>query len=249
VCPGTSTASEALLWARLLARSGTVAENVRQIAAFSFSVVLACVLSPLCAAQNGKVETIGPLTDTSVSEAVRQTLDSKGYRVALDEGTPVCEIWIRKGVPAQTKKDVQGVIYTPLAESTLVGVLHFPQPGSDYRGQPIPAGFFTLRYELIPNDGNHLGAAPSRDFLLLIPAASDADPNATFRLQELVALSQKATGTRHPGPLSLVQPDNAGTVPAVVKDDQEHWTFSATMKLASAEELPFALVVKGTAQQ
>src|ERR1700730_4993296 len=69
VCPGTSTASEALLWARLLARSGTVAENVRQIAAFSFSVVLACVLSPLCAAQNGKVETIGPLTDTSVSEA------------------------------------------------------------------------------------------------------------------------------------------------------------------------------------
>jgi hypothetical protein len=35
----------------------------------------------------------------------------------------------------------------------------------------------------------------------------------------------------------------------VSKDDQDHWIFSSTTKLNSGEELPFALVVKGTAQQ
>jgi hypothetical protein len=217
--------------------------------ASSSSIVLVFVLSLVCAAQNGKVEGIGPLSDKGVPEAVRQTLESKGYRILLDDGSPVCELWMRQNVPAQTGKDLQGVVYTRLSESTLVGVLHFPQAASDYRGQAIPAGFYTLRYELLPNDGNHLGAAPNRDFLLLVPAASDTDPNAIFNIQELVSLSRKATGTKHPGPLSLAQPDNGGTAPAVSRDGEEHWIFSATIKLASAEAIPFALVVKGTAQQ
>lgn len=221
----------------------------RRIPALSFSISLVLALSLVCAAQNGKVEELGPLTDKGVSEAVRQTLDSKGYRASLDDGKPLCELWLRKGVPSQTKKDVQSVAYTQLAESTLVGVLHFLRAATDYRGENIPVGFYTLRYALLPNDGNHIGAAPNRDFLLLIPAASDPDPDTVFKIQELVALSGKATGTKHPGPLSLVQPDNNGTAPAVSKDDQDHWTFSASIKLTSGEELPFGLVVKGTTQQ
>ncbi len=213
----------------------------------AFSIICVLVLSLICTAQSGKIETLGPLTDTSVPNAIRQTLDSKGYRVLLDDSSPVCELWLRKNVPVQTKKDSQDVIYTQLAESTFVGVLRFPKTGSDFRGQAIPAGYYTLRYALIPNDGNHLGVAPNRDFLLLLPVASDADPNASFKFQDLVALSRTATGTKHPGPLSLAQP--AGTAPALSKDDQDHWIFSAAVKLASGEELPFGLVVKGTAQQ
>ncbi len=177
----------------------------------AFSIICVLVLSLICTAQSGKIETLGPLTDTSVPNAIRQTLDSKGYRVLLDDSSPVCELWLRKNVPVQTKKDSQDVIYTQLAESTFVGVLRFPKTGSDFRGQAIPAGYYTLRYALIPNDGNHLGVAPNRDFLLLLPVASDADPNASFKFQDLVALSRTATGTKHPGPLSLAQP--AGTAP------------------------------------
>ncbi|PYX10504.1 MAG: hypothetical protein DMG88_02140 [Acidobacteria bacterium] len=205
------------------------------------------VLSLICTAQNGKIENLGPLTDTSVPDAVRQTLEAKGYRILLDDGMPACELWLRKNVPAQPKKDSQDVIYTQLGESALVGVVHFPKAGSDFRGQAIPAGFYTLRYALIPNDGNHLGVSPNRDFLLIVPAASDTDPTATFKFQDLVALSRTATGTKHPGPLSLVAPGGAG--PAVSKDDQDHWIFSASLKLASGEDLPFSLVVKGVAQQ
>ena len=64
-----------------------------------------------------------------------------------------------------------------------------------------------------------------------------------------MALSEGATGTKHPGPLSLVPADSGVTAPSLSKDDQDHWIFSASMKLTSGEELPFALVVKGTTQQ
>lgn len=221
---------------------------MRKIAGSFSAVGFILMFSLLSAAQSGKVESIGPLTDGGVPEAVRQVLDSKGYRLTLDNSAPDCEVWIRKGVPAQAKKDAEGVAYPQLAEATLVGVAHFPQAAADFRGHRIAAGFYTLRYELMPNDGNHLGAAPNRDFLLLVPATSDADPNATFKFQDLVAMSARTTGTKHPSPLSLSQPES-GTTAKLSKDDQDHWIFSTSMKLASGEELPFALVVKGTAQQ
>ncbi len=222
---------------------------MRRRAAVGFAISFILGVSLLCAAQAGKVESIGSLTDSAVPEAVRQTLDAKGYRLTLDEPTPACEFWIRKSIPAQPKKDVEGVAYPQLAESTLVAVIHFPKDAADFRGHRIPAGFYTLRYEVMPNDGNHLGAAPNRDFLLVIPAASDTDPDATFKSQELVTMSARTVGAKHPSPLSLAQVDTAPSTPAVSKDDQEHWTFSAAMKLNSGEGLPFALVVKGTAQQ
>jgi hypothetical protein len=222
---------------------------VGKFVARSCSIVLIGILAVVCSAQTGKVEKIGLLTDPAVSGAVRQTLDPAGYRISLDDAATYCELWLRKSVPAQAKKDAADVVYPQLAESTLVGVLHYPKGSSDYRGQTISAGFYTLRYALMPSDANHLGAAPNRDFLLLVPASSDADANVIFKFPDLVTLSEKATGIRHPGPLSLVQPDNGGAAPAISKDDQDHWTFSASMELSTGEKISFALVVKGTAQQ
>jgi hypothetical protein len=204
-------------------------------------------LSLLCAAQTGKVESIGPLTESSVPDQVRQSLEAKGFRLSLDDPKPCCEVWLRKSVPAQNNKSTE-LVYPQFAESTVLGVVHFPQAAADFRGHPIPAGFYTMRYELLPDDGNHLGVAPNRDFVLLIPAQSDPDPNAVFKFQELVNMSAKTAGTKHPSPLSLppVDKPSAGTV---ARDDQDHWIFSTPLRLASGEELPFAIVVKGSAQQ
>jgi len=210
-------------------------------------VLIVLFSSLLCMAQAGKVETIGGLTDASIPQAIKDVLDTKGYRVSLDDGSVACEIWLRRAVPAQVKKEVEGAFYSQLAESTMLGILSFPQAATDYRGQPVKPGVYTLRYELIPNDGNHLGVAPNRDFALLVPVASDPDPNASFKFDDLVNLSRKATGTRHPAPLNMPQP--GGTAGTVAKDDEDHWILSAEMKLASGESLPIALVVKGTAPQ
>lgn len=194
------------------------------------------------------MESAGRLTDTAVPEQVRQSLQENGYRLALDDRKPACELWLRKSVPAQAKKEAEGVAYPQLVESALVGIVHFPQAASDFRGQQVPAGFYTLRYALMPDDGNHLGVSPNRDFLLLIPAPSDSDPSAAFKFQELIAMSARTVGAKHPSALSLPPADKPSTG-TVAKDDQDHWIFSTALKLTSGEEIPFALIVKGTAQQ
>jgi hypothetical protein len=188
------------------------------------------------------------LTDSAVPEAIRQQLAPKGYRITLDEPTPSVEIWYRKEAPVQAKSASAAAVYDRLAASALIGVLHFLRPSSDYRGQSIPAGFYTLRSELMPDDGNHLGVAPSRDFLLLVPPSADPGPETTPNFLEVVALSRQASGTKHPAPLSLV-PAEGGGAPAVTKDDEGHFIFTSTVHLSSGEDVPIALVVKGTAPQ
>ena len=207
------------------------------------------IICSYASAQAGKVEAPGgALNDPAVPESIRLSLAPKGYRVLPDINSPVIEIWYRKEVPAQPKNPSSDAIYDRLAESTLLGVIHFSKPAQDYRDQTVPAGFYTLRYALMPNDGNHLGVAPSRDFLLLIPVSADPGPDKLLKFQELVALSRQASGTKHPSPLSLVQPEG-GATPATSKDDEGHVIFTAQVHLSSGEEMPLALVVKGTAPQ
>ena len=92
-------------------------------------------LSLLCSAQNGKVESVGPLIGSAVPEGVRQSLEPKGYRLTLDDPKPSCELWLRKGVSAQANKSAE-LVYPQLAESTLLGVIHFPQAAADFKGRP-----------------------------------------------------------------------------------------------------------------
>ena len=221
---------------------------MRKTKALPVTIGLVLLLSLLAAAQNGKVESTGPLTDSAVPEKVRESLNDKGYRLTLDDPKPACELWLRKSIPAAPKKGPEAAAYPQLAESTLVGVVHFFQAAADFRGHQIPAGFYTLRYSLIPDDGNHLGVSPNPDFLLLTPAQSDSDPSAAFKFQELVTMSARTGGTKHPSPLSLPPADKPSTG-TIARDDQDHWIFSASLKLASGEEIPFALIVKGIAQQ
>jgi hypothetical protein len=225
-----------------------MASGWRRTTALPPAIGSVLLLSLIGAAQDSKVERTGVLTDSAVPAAVRESLEANGYRVTLDDPKSACELWLRRSVPAQAKRDGEGVVYPQLAESTLVGVMHFPQTAADFRGQRVPAGFYTLRYALIPDDGNHLGVSPNRDFLLLIPAQSDRDPNATFKFPELVTMSAKTVGAKHPSPLSMTPADKP-TRGTVAKDDQDHWIFSSVLKLASGEELPFATIVKGTAEQ
>jgi hypothetical protein len=208
-------------------------------------IALVMTFSLACVAQTGGVESIGTPPE-SLAAAVSQILEAHGTRLKLADGGVICDIWLRKSVPAQTKK-TEGLLYPELSESSLVGVISFQQATMDFRGQPIAAGAYTLRYELMPDDGNHLGVAPDRDFLLLVPAGLDTDPNAAFKFDELVQMSRKASKSNHPAPLSLAQ--TSGSATSLAKDAEEHWVFSSVLKLDSGKDLAFALIVKGTAAQ
>jgi hypothetical protein len=216
-------------------------------------VFVGLFLSSLCSvaaqSQVGKVEEIGPPPEAAVQGAILQSLSTKGYRITPVTDGSELEIWYCKDVASQTKNAASDAVYDRIPESSLVGVLHFTKNSSDYRGQSIAAGYYTLRYALMPNDGNHLGVAPGRDFLLLVPVAADPGPQKPLAITELVALSRQAAGTRHPAPMSLVPAASEGAKPTLGRDDQGDVVFTATVHLASGGDLPISLVVKGTAPQ
>jgi len=209
-------------------------------------VLVFAFISQAAFGQVGGIEQLPPLNDPAVPGVIRQLLAPKGYRIFPDANGPALEIWYRKEIPAQPKPATSDAIYDRLAESMLVGVLRCEKPFQDYRGQSIAVGFYTLRYALMPNDGNHLGVAPSRDFLLVIPVNADPGPERILKFQDLVALSRQASGTKHPAPMSLVQTEGGGDL---TKDDEGHVVFTTPLHLASGEEMRFSVVVKGTAPQ
>jgi hypothetical protein len=213
----------------------------------SLVIITAAMLTAL--ANGAKVEQVGAFADQSASESVRSSVEATGYKVSLDNGTEVCQIWLRKGLPSQAKTDVQGSIFTSLGNSSLIGVITFPGKTTDYRGQSIKAGSYTLRYAVHPADGNHMGIAPDRDFLLMIPVAMDQDANAQIKFEDLVKSSAKSAGTNHPAGLSLISAEGQKAFPSAYQDDSNHTVFVAKLKPASGAEIPFALIVKGVADQ
>lgn len=200
-------------------------------------------------AQAVKLETLGPLTDPSVSESVRAVLDERGYRIRLAEGRVYCDLWFRREIPVQAKADIPGAVYAEWPESTLIGVVSFQQATNDFRGQALKAGLYTLRYALHPADGNHMGISPYRDFLLLVPVADDRDGSATIPFDQLVKMSARAAGTNHPAALSLTSPEGQKEFPSVTVGDADRVILFVALKTTSGAGRPMALIVKGIAEQ
>lgn len=200
-------------------------------------------------ADGDKLDSVGAFSDAAASASVKAALELAGHKISLADGSEVCQIWLRKMLPAGGKGDAQGALFSQIGGSTLVGVIVFPNKTTDYRGQVIKPGAYTLRYALQPADGNHLGIAPSRDFLLMVPLSLDQDADAQFKFEDLVKMSAKAAGTNHPAGLSMVTVEGQKTFPSAIQDDTNHTVFVTKMKDASDKEIAFGLIVKGVADQ
>lgn len=211
----------------------------------SFWFLLLLLLTSSALAGSAKVERTGRPASPAIPDSIWKVLDPEGYRVILEDGSELCDIWLRSDTPQSSSKASDSALYPQLAPSTMLGVISFPKATTDYKGETAPAGLYTMRYELLPANGNHLGVAPNPDFVLLVPAASDPDPTGLFKAPELINLSRKTTGSQHPAPFSLVQAGNS----EIAKDDQDHWIFSAKLGMAGGSQVRLGLVVKGTAPQ
>jgi hypothetical protein len=191
---------------------------------------------------NYKVETIGA-APADVPAPILATLDAQGVRVSSDQGA-LCEVWLRKALPANSSPNGSpDVLYGSLPEGAFLGVLHFPKATTDYRSQTIKAGFYTVRYGLIPQDGNHTGVNATRDAFVLSPVAADSDPSKVLSFDDMVKLSQRASGTPHPGFL-VGAPASGSTFPSVAKDDSGHWNLQIKGHAAGGD-LPLAFTVVG----
>jgi hypothetical protein len=90
-------------------------------------------------------------------------------------------------------------------EGTLVGAVQVSAAYSDVRGRLIKPGVYTMRYGVQPDNGDHLGVSPFRDFLLLSPAAIDTAP-APRGHEGTIETSKQTIGGSHPAVLSIDPP-------------------------------------------
>jgi hypothetical protein len=218
--------------------------------------LLSCLAVAVTAFAQGsyKIEAGSGLPGGDVSQAVKNSLQPQGSRLLNSGGKELCEVWLRKELPAATSPDTSGnVLYGKVAPGSLIGIIQFPEAAKDYRGQNIKAGYYTLRYELVPEDGNHMGVSQYRDFLLLVPAADDPDGSKALTFKESVSLSRKATDTGHPGVMLMdAISDSDKTFPALFQDYSQNWALQAKTQLeasgGSGQALPLAIVLVGQYQ-
>jgi hypothetical protein len=176
-----------------------------------------------------------------LAPAISQALQQQGTKITTGSGAVFCEVWFRTALPSGPKPADQTVTLS-VPQGALVGVIRFPSQGADRRGQTIKPGVYTLRYSLMPVSGDHQGAAPQRDFVLMTPAANDKDPSTTPDFDALVAMSRKASGTPHAGVLSLWAAGASDPL-GFAKQGENDWVL--TLKIG---DIPVSIILVGKAE-
>ena len=211
--------------------------------------LLLLVLYPTQAAQaeDFSLETKESLPE-AVGEPFKSILNPAGVRVLNGQGNTWCEVWVRREISDSGEPASPEAVYPGLHSGVLLGLMRFPAGGTDFRGLPVGKGTYTMRYGVIPQDGNHVGAAPIVDFVLLIPLSEDTRaPDAHLTSEELVELSKKASGTHHPTVINLAFPPDSVERPLLEKDDSDHWILSLPLGQESGGQSPLSVIVHGQA--
>ena len=203
-----------------------------------YRIVTATLLTVAGAFGQYKLESAGA-PPSEVAAPISQALQKDGSKIT-NNGQPYCSIWLRAQKPSGSAAKEEGASISGIAQGTLLGVIRFDGKGQDRRGQSIKAGMYTLRYGLIPVNGDHQGAAPQRDFLVLSPAATDKDLNATPTFDALMDMSRKASGTPHPAVLSFTKAD--ADAPGVTQQGESDWALQTKLG-----DLPVSIIVVGVA--
>jgi len=155
-------------------------------------------------------------------------VNKTGTKVVAENGTAYAEIWLRSTMPTGPNTGESSVTLPTIPAGALLGLLRFPAKGSDRRGQTIAPGVYTLRYGNYPVNGNHQGASPQRDFLVLAPAALDKSADALADFDALMELSRKASGTPHPAVLSFWKSD-ADQKSGFEKQGEKDWVLTTKL--------------------
>jgi hypothetical protein len=186
-----------------------------------------------------------------LSGEIAAAINTTGYRVTSKDGV-ICDVWLAKEIPLKPKFTSSLRIKYPFQAGQLIGAIRFPEGSkpTDFRGQALKPGTYTLRYGLQPDDGNHLGTSDIRDFLVGCPPKTDVDPKRVEDIKDLFKLSGQAAGTTHPAIFLLIPPpekpyDAAG----VTHDDEKHLViFQANANGKDGEKavaIPVSVVTAG----
>jgi hypothetical protein len=167
-------------------------------------------------------------------------LAAEGVAVSLG-GEKIAHLWMRKELQSASNPSSElGVTFGQIESGSFAGVVQFPKPWSDYKQNQIPAGVYSLRFWIMPADGNHMGVATYRDFLLVSSFDSETDPAEPMGLAELLQSSAEASGVTHPGVLALFPVWDEVSEPKLIRNDLDQWMLA--IKVGSQT---LGLVVEG----
>jgi hypothetical protein len=203
-----------------------------------FAIVLSFALAALA---QGNIESV--VAAPSASEAIQKAVADHALKFTAAGNT--IQLWPAKSIKGEANA-AEGSIYPDLPRGAFAGVIQFSAEAADFRGQKIPAGTYTLRYAVLPSDGNHLGVAPSPDFFLIVPTANDTNPDAVLPYQRLVRLSARASGTNHPAAFGLTTAEKKS--PSIHTDEKGHVAVTFDLNV-NGKTLPVAMIVVGVAEQ
>jgi hypothetical protein len=174
---------------------------------------------------------------------IASSLSQHGFLVTK-EGAKYCELWFEGKLPRNTgpadSKDTVNVSLPDIPSGALLGIIRFDARGEDRRGQAMEPGLYMLRYARLPANADHEGTAAQRDFLVLTPATEDRDPKPPRDFDALVALSLKASHTRHPAVLSFQKA--ASDSPGFSQKNDTDWVLETEIG-----DTPVAIIVAGVA--
>ena len=120
---------------------------------------------------------------------------------------------------------------------------------TDIRGFTIRPGTYTLRFALQPQNGDHLGVSPNREFLVVCPAADDLTVEPVG-YEGAVALAKKASHRAHPAAFSIDPPASSASPLSTATNDiglrSVIVSVATSANGAPTPPLTFGLVVEGT---
>jgi hypothetical protein len=206
---------------------------------------LGLALSTLLFAGAGDEKTLATVgqAPAGISASIAATVNPQGYRIQSGGGT-VCEVWLLKDLPVKLKFKPSLNVKYPFQTGQLVGVLRIGDKGeySDFRGQPVKPGVYTLRYGQQPQDGNHIGTSELADFLVAIPASIDTDLKPLVPSEKLHKASAKTVGGNHPAIFSLLAPEPAAAAATLAKDDNDRWVLGVPAQaIRGGKKIPLSL--------
>lgn len=167
-----------------------------------------------------------------VPEAFSKLTNARGLRLDGADGKPLFDLWLRKELPLLEKpKTGLAIQFGQIAVGEFVAVVRVHAQADDFREDHVKPGLYLARYGLQPEDGDHMGTAPNRDFLILTSFADDKDVAPIADMDKLGELSILA-GEDHPLIWHLRPAESKDEGRATLRHDEKNalWIAEITWK-------------------
>ncbi len=193
----------------------------------------------------------GPPAAEGISSDLLAQFEAQGVKVMRGSRTS-SEIWLCKNIETMADFKPTGERIYPFQQGQLIGLIHYPRKSNDFRNQEVQSGWYTLRFELQPVDGNHVGTSPTRDFFLMSKAEND-QPGKKWETKALLAASAEVSGGSHPAMISLQRAEKSEEKTSLRHDEEKDWWVLRMIAKGQAGgkpmDVPLEMVVVGHAAE